>query len=73
VRLTKISAAAVAGLMALPLAACSSSTSTGGAASSNKPNAGVTLSYWASNQGSSLRPPRVVTGMSSEQGVFVDV
>ena len=53
-RLTKISAAAVAGLMALPLAACSSSTSTGGASSSNKPNAGVTLSYWASNQGSSL-------------------
>jgi multiple sugar transport system substrate-binding protein len=54
VRLTKISAAAVAGLMALPLAACSSSTSTGGAASSSKSNAGVTLSYWASNQGSSL-------------------
>jgi multiple sugar transport system substrate-binding protein len=54
VRLTKISAVAVAGLMALPLAACGSSTGTSGASSSNKSNAGVTLTYWASNQGTSL-------------------
>jgi multiple sugar transport system substrate-binding protein len=53
VRLTKISAAAVAGLMALPLAACGGGT-TSGATASNKANAGVTLTYWASNQGTSL-------------------
>jgi multiple sugar transport system substrate-binding protein len=40
--------------MAIPLAACGSSTSTSGAASSSKSNVGVTLTYWASNQGSSL-------------------
>lgn len=52
VRLTKISIAAVAGLMVLPLAACGSGTT--GATASNKANAGVTLTYWASNQGTSL-------------------
>jgi len=55
VRLNKIATAAVAGLIALPLAACSSSGSGSGATTgSSNANAGVTLTYWASNQGTSL-------------------
>jgi multiple sugar transport system substrate-binding protein len=54
VRLNKIATAAVAGLMVLPLAACGGSTSTSSGTASNKANAGVTLTYWASNQGTSL-------------------
>ena len=54
-RLNKIATAAVAGLIALPLAACSSSGSGSGATTgSSNANAGVTLTYWASNQGTSL-------------------
>ncbi|HZK36785.1 MAG TPA: sugar ABC transporter substrate-binding protein, partial [Aeromicrobium sp.] len=54
-RLNKIATAAVAGLIALPLAACSSSGSGNGATTgSSNANAGVTLTYWASNQGTSL-------------------
>jgi len=51
VRLNKTATAAVAALMVLPLAACSGSGATKG---SSKSNAGVTLTYWASNQGTSL-------------------
>jgi len=40
--------------MVLPLAACGGSTSTSSGTASNKANAGVTLTYWASNQGTSL-------------------
>jgi multiple sugar transport system substrate-binding protein len=55
VRLNKLATAAVAGLIALPLAACSSSGSGSGATTgSSNANAGVTLTYWASNQGTSL-------------------
>ena len=54
VQLNKIAAAAVAALMVLPLAACGGSTTTKSGTASNKANAGVTLTYWASNQGTSL-------------------
>src|SRR5674476_1678917 len=54
VRLNKIATAAVAGLMVLPLAACGGSTSTSSGTASNKANAGVNLTYCASNQGTSL-------------------
>ena len=40
--------------MVLPLAACGGSTSTSSGTASSKSNAGVTLTYWASNQGTSL-------------------
>ena len=50
-RLNKIATAAVAALMLLHLAACSGNGATKG---SSKAKAGVTLTYWASNQGTSL-------------------
>ena len=60
-RLNKIATAAVAGLIALPLAACSSSGSGNGATTgSSNANAGVTLTYWASNQGTSLNNDKQV-------------
>jgi len=51
VRLNKIAAAAVAGFMVLPLAACGGTSATTGSGSAK---AGATLTYWASNQGTSL-------------------
>ena len=50
-RLNKTATAAMAGLIMLPLAACGSTTATTGSGSAKS---GATLTYWASNQGTSL-------------------
>jgi multiple sugar transport system substrate-binding protein len=79
VRLNKIATAAVAGLVALPLAACSGSGSGSGAAtSSGNANAGVTLTYWASNQGTSLDNDKQVltpelAKFTQQTGIKVDL
>src|ERR1035437_4303307 len=57
VRLNKIATAAFAGLIVLPLAACGGGGATTG---SSSPNAGATLTYWASNQGTSLNNDKQV-------------
>lgn len=64
-RLTKAAAVAAAGLMMLPLAACGSSGGGSKAKPSGadaKPYAGTTLTYWASNQGTSLENDKEVLG-----------
>ena len=65
-RLTKFATAAVAGLMLAPLAACSSGSGSNASPTTTAPagqtsqadnpsaDAGTTLTYWASNQGTSL-------------------
>jgi multiple sugar transport system substrate-binding protein len=79
VRLNKIATAAVAGLIALPLAACSSSGSGSGATTgSSNANAGVTLTYWASNQGTSLDNDKQVltpelAKFTQQTGIKVDL
>jgi multiple sugar transport system substrate-binding protein len=79
VRLIKIASAAVAGLMVLPLAACSGSGTGGGATTgSSNANAGVTLTYWASNQGTSLDNDKQVltpelAKFTEQTGIKVDI
>jgi multiple sugar transport system substrate-binding protein len=52
----------VATLAAALLAACSSSSTTPSSSSSPSSNAGVTLNYWATNQGTSLQDDQSILG-----------
>jgi multiple sugar transport system substrate-binding protein len=78
VRLNRIATTAVTALLVIPLAACGSSkskTSSGGSANSD---AGTTLTYWASNQGTSLDNDKQIltpelAKFTSQTGIKVNV